>query len=314
MTESHKNKIVVVGAGNVGEAIAYTLMVRKQANDIVLVDLNEDRAKGAALDIAQGTSFFKQVWVRKGGYEECADAQLIVITAGIARKPGQTRLDLAKTNVSIVRSITRSIMEHAKNPLILVVSNPADVTTAAVTEESGLPAGRVIGSGTSLDTARFRYFISEALKVNIEDVNAYILGEHGDSQVPVWSAANIGGVPIDEYAAQVGVNLDKAAISKRTKEGGAEVIQMKGATFYGIAMAVSNIVERIMKDESAILPVAHVLGEEFGSWAGVAITMPWNVSWDGVEKTLELTMTEEEKEAMELSVKTLKEFQENVIV
>ena len=265
MTESHKNKIVVVGAGNVGEAIAYTLMVRKQANDIVLVDLNEDRAKGAALDIAQGTSFFKQVWVRKGGYEECADAQLIVITAGIARKPGQTRLDLAKTNVSIVRSITRSIMEHAKNPLILVVSNPADVTTAAVTEESGLPAGRVIGSGTSLDTARFRYFISEALKVNIEDVNAYILGEHGDSQVPVWSAANIGGVPIDEYAAQVGVNLDKAAISKRTKEGGAEVIQMKGATFYGIAMAVSNIVERIMKDESAILPVAHVLGEEFGS-------------------------------------------------
>lgn len=146
MTESHKNKIVVVGAGNVGEAIAYTLMVRKQANDIVLVDLNEDRAKGAALDIAQGTSFFKQVWVRKGGYEECADAQLIVITAGIARKPGQTRLDLAKTNVSIVRSITRSIMEHAKNPLILVVSNPADVTTAAVTEESGLPAGRVIGS------------------------------------------------------------------------------------------------------------------------------------------------------------------------
>ena len=314
MTESHKNKIVVVGAGNVGEAIAYTLMVRKQANDIVLVDLNEDRAKGAALDIAQGTSFFKQVWVRKGGYEECADAQLIVITAGIARKPGQTRLDLAKTNVSIVRSITRSIMEHAKNPLILVVSNPADVTTAAVTEESGLPAGRVIGSGTSLDTARFRYFISEALKVNIEDVNAYILGEHGDSQVPVWSAANIGGVPIDEYAAQVGVNLDKAAISKRTKEGGAEVIQMKGATFYGIAMAVSNMVERIMKDESAILPVAHVLGEEFGSWAGVAISMPCIVSWDGVEKTLELPMTEEEKEAMELSVKTLKEFQENVIV
>lgn len=145
-------------------------------------------------------------------------------------------------------------------------------------------------------------------------MNAYILGEHGDSQVPVWSAANIGGVPIDEYAAQVGVNLDKAAISKRTKEGGAEVIQMKGATFYGIAMAVSNIVERIMKDESAILPVAHVLGEEFGSWAGVAISMPCIVSWDGVEKTLELPMTEKEKEAMELSVKTLKEFQENVIV
>ncbi|MCF0122247.1 MAG: L-lactate dehydrogenase [Lachnospiraceae bacterium] len=313
MTKSRKNKLVVVGAGKVGEAIAYTLMVRKQANDIVLVDLNENKAKGAALDIAHGTSFFKQVWMRKGGYEECADAQLIVITAGIARKAAQTRLDLAKTNVSIVRNITRNIMEHATSPLILVISNPADVTTAVVTEESGLPAGRVLGSGTSLDTARFRYFLSEALKVNIEDVNAYILGEHGDSQVPIWSAANIGGVPIDEYAAQVNVHLDKTAISKRTKEGGAEVIQMKGATFYGIAMTVSNIVERIMKDENAILPVAHVLGEDFGSWAGVVISMPCILGLEGVEKTLKLPMTEKEKAAMELSVKTVQKFQENVM-
>lgn len=312
MSESHKNKIVVVGAGNVGEAIAYTLMVRKQANDIVLVDLNEDRAQGAALDIAQGTSFFKEVWVRRGGYEECADARLIIITAGIARKPGQTRLDLAKTNVSIVKSITRSIMEYAKNPLILVVSNPADILTAAVTEESGLPAERVIGSGTSLDTARFRYFISEALEAGIEYVNAYILGEHGDSQVPIWSAANIGGVPIDDYVAQTGKILDKETISQRTRDGGAEVIRLKGATFYGIAMSVSNIVERIMKDEKAILPVAHVLGEEFGSWAGVAISMPCVVGWNGIEKTLRLPMTEEEKQAMENSVKTLQEFQKSV--
>ena len=174
MKESHRDKIVVIGAGNVGEAIAYTLMVRVQANDIVLVDLNEDRAEGAALDIAHGTSFFKQVWVRKGGYEECANAQIIIITAGIARKPGQTRLDLAKTNVSIVKSITRNIMKFAENPLILVVSNPADVTTAAVYKESGLPSGRVIGSGTSLDTARFRYILSEKLHVNVEDINAYV--------------------------------------------------------------------------------------------------------------------------------------------
>ena len=175
MKKSHKDKIVVVGAGNVGEAIAYTLMVRVQANDIVLVDVNEDRAKGAALDIAHGTSFFKQVWVRQGGYEECADAQMIIITAGIARKPGQTRLDLAKTNVSIVKSITENIMKYAKNPLILVVSNPADITTMAVQQVSGLPAERVIGSGTSLDTARFRYILSEKLHVNIEDINACLL-------------------------------------------------------------------------------------------------------------------------------------------
>ena len=157
---SHKSKIVVIGAGNVGATIAYTLMVRKQANDIVLVDLNEALARGTALDIAHGTGFYKQIRVRQGGYEECADANVIIITAGLARKPGQTRLDLAKANVSIAQDITRNIMKYAENPLIVVVSNPADILTAAVTRESGLPADRVIGSGTSLDTARFRYALS----------------------------------------------------------------------------------------------------------------------------------------------------------
>ena len=195
--KAHKDKIVVIGAGNVGEAIAYTLMVRVQANDIVLVDINEDRAKGAALDIAHGTSFFKQVWVRQGGYEECADAQVIIVTAGIARKPGQTRLELAKTNVSIIKGITENIMKYAENPLIIVVSNPADIMTMAVRQVSGLPSERVIGTGTSLDTARFRHNLSEQLQVNVEDVNAYVLGEHGDSQVPIFSSANIGGCPLE---------------------------------------------------------------------------------------------------------------------
>ena len=295
MKKSHKDKIVVVGAGNVGEAIAYTLMVRVQANDIVLVDVNEDRAKGAALDIAHGTSFFKQVWVRQGGYEECADAQMISITAGIARKPGQTRLDLAKT-------------KYAKNPLILVVSNPADITTMAVQQVSGLPAERVIGSGTSLDTARFRYILSEKLHVNIEDINAYILGEHGDSQVPIYSSANVGGFPLEEYAGQVGAQLDKKAIAERTKNGGAEVIKLKGATFYGIAMAVSNIVETIMKDDNALLPVAHVLDESFGEWAGVAISLPCRLGWEGIVQTHRIPMDENEKKLMDHSAELLKEF------
>ena len=205
MKNTHRDKIVVIGAGNVGEAIAYTLMVRKQANDIVLIDVNEDRAKGAAIDIAHGTSFHKQVWVRQGGYEECKDAQMIIITAGIARKPGQTRLELAKTNVSIVRSITENIMKYAENPLLLVVSNPADIITKAVQETSGLPANRVIGTGTSLDTARFRYNISTKLHVNVEDIQAYVVGEHGDSQVAVWSSAMVGGFPLEDYAKQVGI-------------------------------------------------------------------------------------------------------------
>lgn len=303
-----RDKIVVVGAGNVGEAVAYTLMVRKQANDIVLVDLNEDRAKGASLDIAQGTSFFKQVWVRQGGYEECADAEIIIITAGVARKPGQTRLDLAKINVSIVESITENIMKYAKNPLILVVSNPADITTMAVWKKSGLDASRVIGSGTSLDTARFRYFLSKKLRVNIEDINAYVCGEHGDSQVPVFSSATIAGFPLYDFMDQMNITIDEADIENRTRFGGAEIIGLKGATFYGVAMAVSEIVETLRFDDDAIIPVAHVLDESFGDWAGIALSLPCKVSAEGIQKTLRIPMNEEEKAKMEKSVAVLKDF------
>ena len=311
--KAHKDKIVVIGAGNVGEAIAYTLMVRVQANDIVLVDINEDRAKGAALDIAHGTSFFKQVWVRQGGYEECADAQVIIVTAGIARKPGQTRLELAKTNVSIIKGITENIMKYAENPLIIVVSNPADIMTMAVRQVSGLPSERVIGTGTSLDTARFRHNLSEQLQVNVEDVNAYVLGEHGDSQVPIFSSANIGGCPLEVYASEVGVTLNYQEIAERTKNGGAEVIGLRGATFYGIAMAVSNIVETIMKDDNALLPVAHVLDDSFGDWAGVAVSLPCRIGWDGIVQTHKIPMNEEEKEKMDKSVQILKEFAEEAL-
>lgn len=311
--KAHKDKIVVIGAGNVGEAIAYTLMVRVQANDIVLVDINEDRAKGAALDIAHGTSFFKQVWVRQGGYEECADAQVIIVTAGIARKPGQTRLELAKTNVSIIKGITENIMKYAENPLIIVVSNPADIMTMAVRQVSGLPSERVIGTGTSLDTARLRHNLSEQLQVNVEDVNAYVLGEHGDSQVPIFSSANIGGCPLEVYASEVGVTLNYQEIAERTKNGGAEVIGLKGATFYGIAMAVSNIVETIMKDDNALLPVAHVLDDSFGDWAGVAASLPCRIGWNGIVQTHKIPMNEEEKEKMDKSVQILKEFAEEAL-
>lgn len=306
--KAHKDKIVVIGTGNVGEAIAYTLMVRVLANDIVLIDVNEDRAKGAALDIAHGTSFFNQVWVRSGGYEECADAQMIIIAAGVARKPGQTRLELAQVNVSIVQSITENIMKYAKNPLILVVSNPADITTMAVQKASGLSPERVIGSGTSLDTARFRYLLSQKLQVNIEDINAYIIGEHGDSQVPVYSSANIGGFPLKDFAQQVGVEINEQELAESTKNGGAEIISLKGATFYGIAMAVSSIVQTIMKDNSALIPVAHVLDESFGPWAGVAISLPCRIGWEGINQTLRIPMDYYEKSMMDASVNTLKEF------
>jgi L-lactate dehydrogenase len=303
----NKNKIVVVGAGNVGEAIAYTLMLRKQASDIVLVDLNEDRAKGSALDIAHATAFFRQIKVRKGGYEECEDAAIIVITAGMARKPGQTRLDLAKSNVSIVRSITRNIMKYAENPILVVVSNPVDISTYVACQESGLPSQRVIGTGTSLDTARFRYLISEELGADVCDVNAYILGEHGDSQVPVWSSATIAGEPVDQFRGSAG-GLNHEGIGERARDSGAEVIQLKGATFYGIAMMTSRIIEAIVTDGNTVLPVSHVLGEEFPTYQGIAFSLPCVINGKGIQRVLDIPMNEEEREKMEHSAVTLRDF------
>ena len=304
-----KNKIVVVGAGNVGQAIAYTLMVRHHANDIVIIDKDTEKAKSAAEDIAHGTGFFSQIKVRTGGYEECADSDIIIITAGKVRGKDQSRLELAKDNIGIAREITSEIMKHCTDPIILVVSNPVDIITAAVLKESGLHRGRVIGSGTSLDTARFRHLISEALNLNVSDVNAYVLGEHGDSQVHIWSDVHIAGIPLYEYESQLDHPVDKELISQRTKKGGAEIIAGKGATFYGVAMAVANIAEIIINDKQGIVPVSHMLNDSFGKWAGAVISMPCIVGSGGITKTVRIPMSDEERLAMDKSAEIVLEMQ-----
>lgn len=308
-----KSKIVVIGAGNVGEAIGYTLMLRRQASDIVLVDLNEKRAKGSALDIAHGTAFSRQSRIRMGGYEECADAEAIIITAGVARKPGQTRLDLAKINVGIIRSITENIMRYADNPLIVVVSNPVDISTYIVQQTSGLPANRVIGTGTSLDTARFRYLLSEACKVDVCDINAYVLGEHGDSQVAIWSSAAVGGEPILDFINRNNIVLDQDTIAQKAKDSGAKVISLKGATFYGIAMTTSRIVEALLTDENSVLPVAHVLDSSFGALADVAVSLPCVLNRTGIARGMSIPMSDQERAAVEASAKTLRDFLNSVL-
>ncbi len=313
MAKTRKDKIVVIGAGNVGETIAYTLMIRELANEIVLIDLNEKRAQGSALDIAHGTAFYDQITVRSGGYEECADANLIIIAAGVGRKPGQTRLELAKTNISIATSIARSIMEYADNPLLLVVSNPVDILTMAIQKETGLPASRVIGTGTSLDTARLRYLIARECGVSISDVCAYVLGEHGDSQVSLWSRVRIGGISLTGFTSQLGIKLDYKAISMEAKDSGAEIIAEKGATYNGVAMATSRIVEAIVKNEHAVLAVSHVLGEEFGDWEGVAISVPCIVNEDGIKQVVNINMEDYEKAALNRSAETMQEFWNNVM-
>ena len=313
MTDMKKSKIVVVGAGNVGESVAFSLMLKEVASEIVMIDVNAERAEGSAFDMADATAFYSATTVRTGGYEECADACIIVITAGIARKPGQTRLDLAKTNVSIAKGITENIMQYAKNPLIVVVSNPVDVLTCVVQETSGLPANRVIGSGTTLDTARLRRLISERCQVAITDVEAYVLGEHGDTQVAIWSRATIGGENITHYFDSMNEAVDLDELAETAKTGGATIIKKKGATFLGIAMCTARICEVLMRDEYAVLPVAHVLGEQYGELAGAAISLPSVVNKEGIVRTIDIKLSDEEKAAMIHSAKTLREFKDDVV-
>ncbi|HIT68138.1 MAG TPA: L-lactate dehydrogenase [Candidatus Merdisoma merdipullorum] len=310
MNSETSNKIVVIGAGNVGETICYTLMLRAQVGEIVLIDLNEKRAKGAALDISHGTAFYSQVRIKQGGYEECADAKIIIVTAGVPRKEGQTRLELAKVNTGVAKSIAQNIMKYAKNPLIIVVSNPVDVNTYLIQKETGLPAERVIGTGTSLDTARFRYLLSRRCKVDIRDIQGYILGEHGDTQVPIWSSVNVAGELIDHFLPTDEKEKEEVMteIATKARTAGADVISLKGATFDGIAMSTFRIVESILKNQNTVLPVAHVLDESFGNMAGSSISLPCVINDEGIARTLKISMTDEELKDLEHSAQVLRDF------
>ena len=267
--KTHKNKSVVIGAGNVGEAIAYKLMVRFLANDMVLVDVNEDRARGAALDIAHGTSFFKQVWVRSGGYEECADAQMIIIAAGVARKPGQTRLDLAQINVDILKSIIPQITKYAPDATYIIVSNPVDILTYTFCKCSGLPEHQIMGSGTVLDTARLRYSLSDHFQVAQKNAHAYVYGEHGDSAFIPWSLATVTNNKIDDYKNHVTTTRpiqweagDHAVVEEFVKKSGAQVIKSKGATFYAVSASVCHICRSLMGGIDTPLTVSTITPSE----------------------------------------------------
>ena len=304
-----KSKVMVIGAGNVGATVAYTLILENLASEIVLVDVNKQKAKAEVLDMNHGIANFKQVKVREGDYSDCPDCDLIIISAGIARKPGQTRLDLAKINVGIARDIAQNIMKYASNPMILVISNPVDVITYVVQKETGLPASRVFGSGTALDTARLRYLLSRDCNIDVRNVHAYIIGEHGDSQVPVWSCANVGGTPLDEFCADSRngcARIDREKIIQETKDSGAQVIANKGATYYGIAMAVSRIVGAIFGNEGSVMTVTSVLNNEYGI-SGVSLSLPCVINGKGIDRVMSLKISEKEKELLHESAEKIKE-------
>jgi len=303
-----KSKVTIIGAGFVGASTAFAMALSRLANEIVLIDINKEKAIGEAMDINHGLSFVGEMSVYAGDYSDCADSDVIVITAGLNRKPGETRLDLAKKNVAIAKDITSNIMKHYSHGVILVVSNPVDILTYMVQKWSGLPQGRVIGSGTVLDSSRFRYLLSEKFGVDIRNVHGYIIGEHGDSQLPLWSATHIAGKNINEYCSGPGsifTEADKLSIAEEVKKSGATIIANKGATYYAIAVSVCTIVESLLKDQNTIRTVASVINGHYGI-NDVALSLPSVIDYNGVKEIIQFNLTAEEEAALRNSAEKVK--------
>lgn len=296
MTKKHGSKVAIIGAGSVGATIAFAMTLQQMCTELVLIDVNKDKAKGEALDISHGLPFLGQMDIYAGDYSDVKDCDLIILSAGIPRKPGETRLDLAKKNVLLTKSITESIMQHYTTGLILVVANPVDVLTYMISQWSGLPKNRIIGSGTVLDSARFRTLLSQKLEIDVRNVHGYIIGEHGDSQLPAWSATNIAGLSIDDYAKTTGISFtqaDRIEIAEKTRFAGAEVIKLKGATFNGIAVSVSTIAKSLLKGENTIRTVGSVMNGQYGL-RDVVTNVPTIIGANGIERVLELDLDPQE--------------------
>lgn len=301
-------KVALIGCGFVGSASAFAIMQSGLFSEMVLIDANTDKAEGEALDIAHGLSYAKPMQIYAGKYEDIADAAIIVISAGANQKPGETRLDLVKKNISIFRSIMEELNRVKVEGILLIVANPVDILTAAAQKLSGLPENRVFGSGTVLDTARFKYLLGEHLDVDARNVHAFILGEHGDSEIAVWSSANISGIPVNEFCELKGhYDHEKAMkeIADNVKNAAYEIIQKKQATYYGIAMSVRRICEAVIRDEKSILPVSRMLHGEYGL-DGMALSLPAIVGRGGVEAPVPAKLSDEELAALRKSGETLK--------
>ena len=300
-------KVAIVGGGFVGSSIAFSLMQRGIYSEIVLIDANHARAEGEALDLSHGLPYTAAMDIYAGDYKDVSDCSLIIITAGANQKPGETRLDLIGKNVAILKSIIPQITAEGFEGILMIVSNPVDVLTYAAREISGYPAHRVIGSGTVLDTARLKYILGRHLDVDSRSVHAVIIGEHGDSELAVWSGANVSGIDLNHFCEIRGhFRHDESMqrIYEDVRDSAYEIIKRKGATYYGIAMAVARIAECIVKDEQAVLPVSVILEGAYGL-SGLALSIPSVVGKNGVEKVLEIPLNDQENQALHSSAKQL---------
>ena len=296
-------KCAVIGCGAVGATTAFTLLKSGLFSELVLLDIDQKKAEGEAMDIAHSVPFVRPVNVYAGGYPDLADAGMIVITAGAAQAPGETRIDLVRKNVRIFQSIVPQITRHNRDSILLIVANPVDILTRVTLTLSGFPAQRVIGSGTVLDTARLKYLLGEHLEVDPRNIHAFIIGEHGDTELPVWSSANVSGIDLIDFCKVCGKCADMSGIRglfDEVKNSAYRIIEEKGATYYGIAMAVARIAECIVKDEHAVLPVSTVLQGEYGL-KGLALSIPSVVGKSGVETVLEIPLSAQESAELQAS-------------
>ena len=311
----NSRKVAVIGCGFVGSSSAFALMQSGLFSEMVLIDADTKRAEGEAMDISHGISFARPMQIYAGNYDDITDAAIIVITAGANQKPDETRLDLIKKNAAIMKSIVGEIKKRDFGGILLIVSNPVDILTLIALKESGYPSNRVIGSGTVLDTGRFKYLLGEHLDVDSRSVHAFIIGEHGDSELAAWSSATVSGVPINTFCEMRGhFNHDEATerIAENVKNSAYEIIAKKKATYFGVAMAVRRICEAIIRDEKSILPVSNLMHGEFGI-SDISLSMPAIVGAHGVENRIPITLDEEETEKLQSSAGTLKKIIEEVL-
>ena len=302
-------KVGIVGTGFVGSTGAYAIALKGAATELILVDLNKDLARAQAEDILHATPFAAPVRVADGDYPQLEGAGLVVLACGVAQRPGETRLHLLERNVQVFQKVVPSVMKNAPETVFLIVSNPVDVMTQVVSRISGIPPGRVIGSGTILDTARFRALLGEHLRVSPQSVHAYVLGEHGDSEVLVWSSAKVGGVALRDFAQQSGCSLTeevKSRIDDGVRRAAYRIIEGKGATYYGIGAGIARITRAIRDDERAVLTVS-ILTPEVEGLEEVSLSIPRVVSAKGVMATLPPALSDDEHAAFQKSAEILKE-------
>jgi L-lactate dehydrogenase len=300
-------RVAVVGTGYVGSTTAYALLISGTAAEIVLIDRNSQRAKGEVQDLKDAELFSHTTRILAGDFADCGSADVIIVTAGVGHRPGAPRLEYLKENASIVKGIVEEISKHNPCGILLIASNPVDVLTYGAWKWSGLPVHRVLGSGTTLDTSRFRMILAEHCGMSPNNVHAYIVGEHGDSQVPVLSSARIAGVPLEDFYRELQLPFEEEvlrSLAARARTAAAEIIDSKGATYYGIAAALVRIVDAILRDEHAVLTVSSVVPNSM-TLGDVALSLPTIVGRDGIKRVLPIALSHSEDQALRASAAVL---------